>query len=75
MTVTMEIEMRVQIEAAIMSEMARCRGGMTIEQLMERVGMDWEQVFGAVDRLSRSGAVRLTRVGAEYFIEPVGERA
>lgn len=49
-------------------------GSATIEDVMDRLAMNWEQIFSVVDRLSRSGAVRLTRVGGEYYIEK-GETA
>ncbi len=47
-------------------------GALTIEQTMETLDMSWEDVFRVVDRLSRTGAIRLTRVGGTYYLERTG---
>jgi hypothetical protein len=39
---------------------------------MDLSRMSWEQVFGLIDRLSRSGSIRLTRVGTDYYVEKMG---
>jgi hypothetical protein len=45
------------------------RGPQTIESLSSTSGLSWSQVFMAVDRLSRSGAVALTPSGkGEYNV-------
>ncbi len=44
------------------------RGPLTIEQLSSQSGISWAQMFASVDRLSRSGFVRLQRTGAEYQV-------
>jgi hypothetical protein len=47
----------------------RGRGPQTIEMLASLPGLSWPQVFMAVDRLSRSGAVSLRPAGrAEYQV-------
>jgi len=56
-------EGRVSAAEVLVLEALRTGGPQTIEQLayaMKQVS--WSQVFLAVDRLSRSGAVRLSRV-------------
>jgi hypothetical protein len=44
------------------------RGPLTIEELAIESGISWEQVFAAVDRLSRSASVLLHRVGPAYQV-------
>jgi hypothetical protein len=34
-----------------------------MDSLVEASGLDWSQVFLAIDRLSRSGDIRLQRAG------------
>ena len=58
-------------EAAILDLLGHS-GSVTIEQLVDLSGSSWEQVFGIIDRLSRSGGIRLTRVGVEYHAERAG---
>lgn len=72
MTICMEQEMkRTTDEALVLSLLAR-EGSATIEELMDLSRMSWEQVFGLIDRLSRSGSIRLTRVGTDYYVEKMG---
>ena len=55
MTICMEQEMkRTTDEALVLGLLAR-EGSATIEELMDLSRMSWEQVFGLIDRLSRSG--------------------
>jgi len=44
------------------------RGPLTIEEMSSASGLSWAQVFFAVDRLSRIGAVSLRRIGPEYQV-------
>jgi hypothetical protein len=68
----MEQEMkRTTDEALVLGLLAR-KGSATIEELMDLSRMSWEQVFGLIDRLSRSGSIRLTRVGTDYYVEKTG---
>ena len=39
----------------------------TMDSLVEASGLDWSQVFLAVDRLSRSGDIRLQRAGGRQY--------
>ncbi len=72
MTICMEQEMkRTTDEALVLGLLAR-EGSATIEELMDLSRMSWEQVFGLIDRLSRSGSIRLTRVGTDYYVEKMG---
>jgi hypothetical protein len=43
-------------------------GPLTIEEMSSIPGMSWVRVFSAVDRLSRSGAVSLLRIGLAYQV-------
>lgn len=67
-----ETEMRGPRDEAAILDLLGQRGSATIEQLMDLSGSSWEQVFGTIDRLSRSGGIRLTRVGVEYHAERAG---
>lgn len=72
MAICMEQEMkRTTDEALVLGLLAR-EGSATIEELMDLSRMSWEQVFGLIDRLSRSGSIRLTRVGTDYYVEKMG---
>ena len=62
---------RAAEEAFVMRLLSR-EGSATIEDLMHLSRMSWEQVFGLIDRLSRCGSIRLTRVGREYYVERMG---
>ena len=44
------------------------RGPLTIEELSSESGMSWVQMFFAIDRLSRAGAVSLRRIGPAYQV-------
>jgi predicted transcriptional regulator len=53
----------------VVLKVLRREGDRTIEELATVTGFDWEQVFSAVDRLSRSGTISLTPA------QPCGYRA
>lgn len=44
------------------------RGPLTIEEMSSISGLSWAQIFFAVDRLSRSGAVSLRKIGLAYQV-------
>jgi hypothetical protein len=69
MSTIIETDMRRSRDDAAILELLGQRGSVTIEQLVDLSGSCWGQVFGIIDRLSRSGGVRLTRVGLEYHAE------
>ena len=68
----MEMTMMTQKTEGTFLAALQHHGAATIEQLMSLLDFSWEQTFGIVDRLSRSGAVRLTRVGSIHYVETVG---
>jgi len=72
MTICMEREMKQMADEALVLDLLGRERSATIEDLMSLAGMSWEQMFGLIDRLSRSGSVRLTRVGTDYYVEKVG---
>jgi DNA-binding IclR family transcriptional regulator len=72
MTICMEQEMKRTTDEALVLDLLAREGSATIEELMDLSRMSWEQVFGLIDRLSRSGSVRLTRVGNDYYVENNG---
>ena len=72
MTICIDKEMKRAAEEALVLRLLNREGSATIEGLMQLSRMSWEQVFGLIDRLSRSGSVRLTRVGRDYYVENVG---
>lgn len=72
MTICMEQEMKQMADEALVLDLLGRERSATIEALMSRAGMSWEQMFGLIDRLSRSGSVRLTRVGTDYYVERMG---
>jgi DNA-binding Lrp family transcriptional regulator len=72
MTTMMERAMKSHTEDEAILFLLGEHGSATIEDLTHRLDMSWERVFSTVDRLSRSGAIRLTRVGVEYYVEKVG---
>jgi hypothetical protein len=42
---------------------------LTIDQLIERLPeLRWNEVFHAIDRLSRQGSITLTRDGFDYVV-------
>jgi predicted transcriptional regulator len=53
-------------ERAVMDILQR-EGTQTIESLVRHAGLEWTQVFGAIDSLSRSGVVRLWRVQGGHY--------
>jgi len=72
MTTCLEKEMKKTPDEALILSLLRRKGSATIEDLMALSRMSWEQVFGLIDRLSRSGSLRLTRVGRDYYVEHAG---
>lgn len=72
MATCLEKEMKKTPDEVLILGLLRREGSATIEDLMALSRMSWEQVFGLIDRLSRSGSVRLTRVGRDYYVENVG---
>jgi len=69
MTIPIEQEMKRTPDESLLLGLLRRQGSATLEDLMQLSRMSWEQVFGLIDRLSRSGSVRLTRVGRDYYVE------
>jgi hypothetical protein len=56
------------LESAIHQELARA-GACTLKELNERLPYSsWNQVFAAVDRLNRAGAVILQRPNSSDYI-------
>lgn len=51
----------VTLTAALLIGILRQEGALTFEHLLQRSGLDWSQMFAAIDDLSRSGRVRLQR--------------
>jgi hypothetical protein len=72
MTIRIDTEMKRAAEEALVLRLLSREGLATIEDLMHLSRMSWEQVFGLIDRLSRCGSIRLTRVGREYYVERMG---
>ena len=72
MTIRIDKEMKRAAEEALVLRLLNREGSATIEGLMQLSRMSWEQVFGLIDRLSRCGSIRLTRVGREYYVETMG---
>lgn len=72
MTICMEREMKQMADEALVLDLLGRERSATIEDLMSLADMSWEQMFGLIDRLSRSGSVRLTRVGTDYYVEKMG---
>ncbi len=62
-------------EALVMTLLERERA-LRLDQLADRLPeLSWSQVFGAVDSLSRRGAIRLRRRGFEYELSPAPHQA
>jgi hypothetical protein len=62
------------LESAIRQELARV-GACTLEELNERLPYSsWNQVFAAVDRLSRAGTVTLQRPDSSDYILSLAPR-
>ena len=62
------------LESAIRQELARV-GTCTLEELNERLPYhSWNQVFAAVDRLSREGTVILQRPDSSDYILSLAPR-
>jgi hypothetical protein len=64
------------LELAILTELARV-GACTLDELNERLlSCSWNQVFAAVDRLSREGGVILQRPdSSDYLLSLAHQRA
>lgn len=45
----------------------RQEGSLTFVSLCQRSGLDWPQMFAAIDNLSRSGEVRLQRSQGRHY--------
>jgi hypothetical protein len=73
MVTTTEISMKTDIKDSAMLDYLAKERSATIEQLMKCLDMSWEEVFAAVDRLSRCGGVRLMRAGGDYYVERSGD--
>lgn len=59
--------------ATIVIEILRQEGEQTLESLSYRSGLGWAQVFGEIDRLSRTGTVWLRRsTGSDYYVSLSG---
>ena len=71
MAASMEMDMKSHAQDDAILKLLDQHESATIDLLMGWLSLSWEQVFSTVDRLSRSGAVRLTRVGTMYYIEKV----
>jgi hypothetical protein len=62
------------LESSIRQELARI-GTSTLEELTERLpSFSWNQVFTAVDRLSREGPVTLQRPDSSDYILSLAPR-
>ena len=72
MATCLEKEMKKTPDEVLILGLLCREGSATIEDLMALSRMSWEQVFGLIDRLSRSGSIRLTRVGRDYYVENMG---
>lgn len=56
-------------------ETLRREGPLSFECLLERSGLDWPQMFLAIDDLTRSGKVWLERGrGTHYRVALIGDR-
>lgn len=68
------VEMNMMAEESEGSFVAvlKDQGASTMEELMGLLDYSWGQTFSMVDRLSRSGVVRLTQVDGEYYVEKAG---
>jgi len=72
----MEVAVNATIESPTLSILTdekliaalKKKGPLTIEEMSSIPGMSWTQIFFAVDRLSRSGAVSLRRIGLAYQV-------
>ena len=51
----------------VVIDILRQEGEQTFESLWQRSGLDWVQVFGAIDHLSRSGEVSLRRAREHHY--------
>lgn len=61
------VSLSLAAEEKLIASLKR-KGPLTIEELSSQSGMSWAQMFAAVDRLSRAGAVMLRRIGSEYQV-------
>ena len=73
-TVCMDAAELTLVETLIVGILRR-EGTLTFETLSQRAGLEWSQVFTAVDHLSRSGDIRLQRgEGRQYRVRLNSER-
>ncbi len=56
---------RYSIEERVIAWL-RQEGRLQVETVIDRLGCGWAQGIFAIDRLSRSGALRLGRAGCHY---------
>ena len=57
-----------EVEQQILEVIVRSPGCELDEIVLTCKGLSWNQVFLAIDRLSREGAVRLTRTGHNGYM-------
>ena len=65
--VGMEANMAMTTTETMVIDILRQEGEQTIESLWQRSGLDWVQVFGAIDHLSRLGEVSLRRAPERHY--------
>jgi hypothetical protein len=63
----MEANMAMTTTETMVIDILRQEGEQTIESLWQRSGLDWVQVFGAIDHLSRLGEVSLRRAPERHY--------
>lgn len=62
------------VDSAIFQEVA-WRGPLRLEELMDKLpAYGWNQIFSAVDRLSRDNRLSLQRVGRGIYLVRLGPR-
>ncbi len=65
--------MSTAVPESIVIEILRQEGEQTLESLSHRSGLGWAQVFGEIDRLSRTGVVWLRQAsGPDYYVSLTG---
>jgi DNA-binding MarR family transcriptional regulator len=58
---------RTPVETVVL-DLLRRDGPHTFESLIQKGGLGWSQVFGAIDSLSRSGLVQLRRIDGNGYL-------
>lgn len=66
-TLGMEANMTMTTTETMVIDILRREGTHTLESLWLRSGLDWVQVFAAIDHLSRSGEVSLRRASGRHY--------